>query len=336
VRRVVLAIGVALLAVAALWRPVAAPQLVKFPSSVDETNRYRGTFTLHVDPATMQPLAQPMTVPLEIDRRVRTLPGGGAHTAVVEEAVTYRIAGTAQEERHHYVIDRRTMRHVDDARSWSFSPANRTHNAGAYRVTLPLGTDADGRYRIWENEVGRSFWMVRDPARSHVDAHGLSLVGLQEIWKDVPVAPYYRDELRKQGFALERGGQSLEFFRSNDGHALVEPRTGAIVDLVYSDEAISAAPSDGSAPFPVYSLHYEQTPASVADAAALAKDQMRQLDLVERWIPLGVAVLGLTLVLMARPWGLRRAPRTSSARGAGTRTAGGARAAATTGSRAPA
>ena len=37
----------------------------------------------------------------------------------------------------------------------------------------------------------------------------------------------------------------LRFVRDNDGHALVEPRTGEIVDLVYSDEAIRAAP-DGA------------------------------------------------------------------------------------------
>jgi hypothetical protein len=270
------AIGVVLLIVAALWRPVAVPQLVKFPSHLDETTRYSGTFTVYVDPATGQPLADPMILPLEIDRRVRTLPGGGAHTVVLEEAVTYRVAGTSQRERHHYVIDRRSMQNHDDERSWSFSPEHRVNQAGSYRVTLPLGARADGRYRIWENEPGKSFWMVRDPARSRVRQNGLSLIGLQEVWRGAPVASYYRAELRKQGFATEltfpqlvariaaRGVDvesalstlspadapvaaaardvrlPLQFFRNNDGHALVEPRTGTIVELVFSDEAITA------------------------------------------------------------------------------------------------
>ncbi|HET8617848.1 MAG TPA: porin PorA family protein, partial [Acidimicrobiales bacterium] len=277
-RRAIVGLGLTLLVAAALWRPVAVPQLVKFPSHVDLTTRYEGTFTLHIDTATNQPLADPTTLPLEIDRRVRTLPGGGAHTAVLEEAVTYRVAGTTQRERHHYVIDRRSMQHRDDPRGWAFSPANRVVEAGTYRVTLPLGTEADGRYRIWENEPGQSFWMVPDPARTTVNRHGLALAGLQEVWPGVPVASYYRDELRKQGFALDltfpelaarlaADGVDVEralaalppsdapvaaaardvrlplrFFRDNDGHALVERRTGSIVELVYSAEAITATP----------------------------------------------------------------------------------------------
>lgn len=356
------AVGVVLLVAAALWRPVAVPQFVRFPSDLDETTHYGGTFSLHVDPATGEPLSEPLNLPLEIDRRVRTLPGGGADTVVVEEAVTYRIADTAQQERHHYVVDRRSMQHRDDDRSWSFSPENRIRPAGTYRVTLPLRMSADGRYRIWENEPGRSFWMVRDPARARVRQNGLGLVGLQEVWDGVPVAPYYRTEIEKQGFPLEltfpqlatrlsAGGVDvdralaalppaddpvvaaardmsvpLRFFRDNDGHALVEPRTGMIIDLVYSEEAITAAPDlgplrelrdaldraggspeatalvdaldamDGAPPTRVYSLRYEQTAASVAVAAQRARHELRNLDLVERYVPAGLAALSVALL----------------------------------------
>ena len=367
------AVAVVVLVGAALWRPLAVPQLVRFPSHLDETTHYSGTFTLHVDPATSRPLADPMTLPLEIDRRVRTVAGGGADTAVVEEAVSYRIAETSQRERHRYVIDRRSMEHRDDGRSWSFSPENRTRQAGTYRVTLPLGTSADGRYRIWENEPGRSFWMVGDPARARVRQNGLTLIGLQEVWQGVPVAEYYLAELGKQGFALDLSfGQlaaslisegvdveraldalppadarvvdaardlrlPLRFFRDNDGHALVEPRTGMIVELLYSEEAITAAPDlaplrelrdalntatspevtafadaldalERAAPAPVYSLRYEQTAASVADAARRTKDELRKLDIVERYVPGGLAAVsaGLLVLVCAGRWRDRR------------------------------
>jgi hypothetical protein len=363
-RRVMFLVAIVLLIAAALWRPVAVTQLVKFPSHLDETTSYRGTFTVHADPATGQPLPDPMSLPLEIDRRVHTLPGGGAHTAVLEEAVTYRVGDTTQRERHHYVIDRRSMQNHEDERSWSFSPENRVVQAGTYRVTLPLGTSADGRYRIWENEPGRPFWMVGDPDRARVRQHGLSLIGLQEVWRGAPVAPYYRAELRKQGFASEltfpqlaarftAGGVDVEraldalspadapvasaardvrlplrFFRNNDGHALVEPRTGAIVDLVSSDEAITttvdlaplrelrdalgrAASSpqaaaladalgtlDRAAPAPLYSLRYEQTAGSVAEAARRTRNDLRTLDLVEREIPGALAALSVALLVL--------------------------------------
>ncbi|MGH9234782.1 MAG: porin PorA family protein [Acidimicrobiales bacterium] len=359
-----LAAGLTLLVVAALWRPLAVPRLATFPSSVDETTHYGGTFTLYVEPATGQPLAEPMSLPLVIHRRVHTLPGGGAHTVVVEEAVSYQIADTTQEERHQYVIDRRSMQHRDDGRSWSFSPENRIHQAGTYRVTLPLGTTADDRYRIWENEPGTSFWMVRDPDRARVRQNGLALIGFQEVWQGAPVATHYLDELRKQGFAVEltfpqlatrlaaegvdveralgalppadasvvaaarETALPLRFVRDNDGHALVEPRTGTIVDLVYSDEAIRAAVDlaplrrlrdalvrsahvpeiaalagaldaiDRAVPTPVYSLRYEQTPASVAAAAGRTRNDIRKLDLVERYVPGGLAALSVVLLVV--------------------------------------
>jgi hypothetical protein len=132
----------------------------------------------------------------------------------------------------------------------------------------------------------------------------------------------------------------LEFFRDNDGHALVEPRTGAIVDLLVSDEAIDAtvdlAPLDElrqalrgrtepaavaltdaldeldrALPSRVYHLRYSQTADSVAEIAALTRSEVRKLDMVERWIPLLLVVVGLVLVaagLLRRP----RAPRSAS------------------------
>lgn len=385
-RRMVLAVALVLVVAAALWRPLAIPRLVRFPSDVDETTHYAGEFTVYVDPATGQRLAEPMELPLEIDRRVRTLPGGGADSVVLEEAVTYRIAGTTQQERHHYVIDRRSMQHRDDPRSWSFAPENHIEPAGTYRVTLPFGTAVGGRYRIWENEPGRSFWMASDPARARVRQNGLALVGMQEVWHGAPVAPYYRAELVKQGFAIEltfpqlsatlaAGGVDVEgalaslppaaapvvaaarearvplrFVRDNDGHALVEPRTGEIVDLVYSDEAIRAAPDlaplrdlhnvlaeaatpestalaealdalDRAPPAPVYSLRYEQTPASVAAAAERARDDLRQLDIVERYVPWTLALSGLVLLLVTVLSG-RRARSVRARRRAGRRQVG--------------
>lgn len=378
------ALGLTLLATALLWRPLAVPQLVKFPAELDETTRYRGTFTVHVDPATAQPLAEPIDLPLEIDRRVRTLPGGGAHTAVLEEAVTYRTADTTQRERHRYVIDRRSMENRDDPRSWSFSPEHPIDPAGSYRVTLPLGASADGEYRIWENEPGRSFPMVGDPAQARVRRGGVTLRGFREVWRGAPVAPYYRAELRKQGFAVEQtfpqfaagladGGVDVEgaldalgpenatvvaaarearlplrFVRDNDGRALVEPRTGAIVDLLSSEEAIRAAPDlaplddlrdalgrepappaaaalaealdavERAEPTPVYSLRYEQTAASVADSTRRTKADLRTLDLVERVVPVGLGALSVVLLVIAgvgRWWGRsERRARTRAAR----------------------
>ncbi len=131
----------------------------------------------------------------------------------------------------------------------------------------------------------------------------------------------------------------LRFFRSNDGNALVEPRTGAIVDLLVSDEAISATTDLGplaalravlagnlngpevarlvgaldelesGPPGPVYDLSYRQTPASVAEMVTLTRDEVRKLETVERRIPWALAAVGVVLLVAAvAPRPRRRAP----------------------------
>jgi hypothetical protein len=44
--------------------------LVKYPTDLDVTPRYDGSFTLFVDPTTAAPLAAPRELPVEIERRL--------------------------------------------------------------------------------------------------------------------------------------------------------------------------------------------------------------------------------------------------------------------------
>jgi hypothetical protein len=118
----------------------------------------------------------------------------------------------------------------------------------------------------------------------------------------------------------------LRFFRYNDGRALVEPRTGAIVDLLVSDEGIAAkidltplAPVRraltraglpaaslaraldevaAASPARVYHLHYRQTPSSVREIAALTGREVRKLDLVEHRLPLILGGVAMTLLAL--------------------------------------
>jgi len=359
-RRVVIAVGLVLLAAALAWGPLVEPRLVRFPTDLDQAAEYEGTFTLYVDQATGLPLGEPLELPLQIERRMVALPEeSGADTVVVQEQVSFEVAGTEQGEVHQYVMDRRTMENVNDPRSWSYAPGHRVDRSGTHRVNLPLGTDGDGRYLIWENEPGDGFAMVGDPELGEVERHGLTLVGLEEVFADTPVTERYYPEMRKQGFPLAlrfgdlrtrlaaegvdvdaalaalpadvvagvRGTRlPFRFYRYNDGHALVEPRTGAIVDLLVSDEGISAtvdlAPladlraaldrrrSDAAVasladalddleaaePERFYLLHYGQTPESAAEIAALTADELAKLDWAERHIPRLLAATG-TLVL---------------------------------------
>ncbi len=364
IRPVLLGAGATLLLAAALWRPVAVPLLVKFPTDLDQTARYEGTFTLYVEPGTEATIQSPIDLPLELERRIRTVPEeSGARTVVVQELVTFRIGGTEQRETHQYVMDRRSMANRDDPRSFAYDPANVVDRSGTYRVNLPLGTTQDGRYEIWENEPGQAFPMEGLDRR--VEQDGLSLVEMEEVFDDVPVAPYYEDELRKQGFALEitfgeltrrleaagvdvdgalaalpesdtatvadvrTHSLPLRFFRYNDGRALVEPRTGTIVDLLVSDEGIAASVDveplaplrqalarntanpaiaalahalddvESASPTRVYHLHYGQTAASVREVADLTADQVSMLDWITSRVPLILAAAGLAVLMVS-------------------------------------
>lgn len=381
--RVLVAVGASLLVAALAWRPVVVPMLVKFPTHLDQTTRYAGTFTVYVDQATGAPLAEPVRLPLEIDRRIRTRPElSGADTVVVQELVAFRVAGTDQRERHQYVMDRRSMQNMDDPRSYSYDRHHVVDRASTYRVNLPLGVDDDRGYRIWENEPGAGFTMAGDPSQPRVARHGLSLVALSEVFDDAPVTERYREELRRQGFPLsisfdtlvsrldgvDRAGVDaalaalppseqatvaaarssrlpLDFYRFNDGHALVEPRTGAIVDLVVSDEGISATVDleplndvrealaayqrsgtdvatltaaldelEVAEPERVYLLHYRQTPESVAEIADLTRGEVEKLDCAERYLPLILAGLGLVVAGAGWWWSVVRRRRLRGAR----------------------
>ena len=202
-RRVLVAAGLVLVVAALLWRPVAVPLLVRFPTDLDQATRYEGTFTLYVDQETGASLAEPVRLPLEIERRIRTVPGeSSADTVVLQELVTFRVSGIDQHETHQYVMDRRSMQNQDDPRSWSYSPGNVVDRAGTYRVNLALGTDGEHSYRVWENEPGAGFSMAGEPGGRPTSRHGLTLLAMEEVFGDVPVTAAYRQELRRQGFPL--------------------------------------------------------------------------------------------------------------------------------------
>jgi hypothetical protein len=121
----------------------------------------------------------------------------------------------------------------------------------------------------------------------------------------------------------------IKYFVSVKTRLLVEPKTGAIVSLDSIDQTLSAAPDLAgfarvadvltqpplsgipavqqaattigalakAPPVTVFTMHYGQTPQSVADFAAYAQDKANAIDLVEQTIPLALAILtGLTLI----------------------------------------
>jgi hypothetical protein len=191
--------GGVVVALAIGWVLVAIPALVKFPTNIDTTVHYTGTFTTMVDAKTMLPLAQPQKVPMAVDREIKVV-GHTASTVTVTEDVTTRIGTQAPQFQHmQYVMNRKTMEFVDSPETVAFSQSAGIGNpAGTYRVNFPMGTSSGGSYPSWTNETGSAVVLSNGSALHLHQDSGIKVVDFK--WNtEGAVTPAYLDWLKANG-----------------------------------------------------------------------------------------------------------------------------------------
>ena len=195
---IVVAIAGSFVVAALLWSIFAVPALVKYPTDLDVTPRYEGTFILFVDPETAVPLATPVELPLEIERQIRSLGDeSGSSRVVVEETITQKAGDLIDATQTNvYVMDRRTMQNVADDRAYAFAPSNVVDRSGTYRLNLPFDVSTDSTYPIYKNEIGTSYEMRADATRPSTDAAGLHLRNFVGTATGVPIDDTYLAGLR--------------------------------------------------------------------------------------------------------------------------------------------
>jgi hypothetical protein len=195
--RIAAGIGVGLIVTAVLWWSLAVPALVKYPTDVNATPRYAGTFTVFVDPATAAPLSTPQQLPLTIERHIQAIGDqSGSSTVLVDETIIQK-AGTLVNTTQHnvYVMDRSSVQNVADPRAYAFEPSNVVDRSGAYRVNLPFDTNANGTYTIYKNEIGTTYQMSGDGTTK--DEAGLTLQNYSASVTEAPMSAAYLAELNK-------------------------------------------------------------------------------------------------------------------------------------------
>jgi hypothetical protein len=194
-----LALTGVLITVAALWWALLVPALVKYPTDLDVTPHYQGEFTLFVDPATATSLAQPLQVPLDIERHIRSVGDeSGSSRVVVEETITQRAGDLFHTtEKNVYVMDRRTLLNLADDRAYAFESSNVVDRSGTYRLNLPFHTSSDSTYPIYKNETATSYQMRASTTAPNVDEAGLHLRRFVGSATEVPLDPAYLRELDK-------------------------------------------------------------------------------------------------------------------------------------------
>ena len=195
--RLLIIASAAFVGVAVLWWAVAVPALVKYPSSLNVSPHYTGTFTLYVNPATAAPLATPTELPLTIDRNIKTIASSSSRV-VVQETITQK-AGDAINavQTNVYVMDRRTIKNVADPRAYAFDSSNVVNRSGTYRLNLPFHVSSDKTYPIYKNEIGTTYTMQGDTVTPKVTEAGLHLRNFTATVTEAPLDPMYLAQLNK-------------------------------------------------------------------------------------------------------------------------------------------
>ena len=304
-----------------------------------------------------------------------------AERVLVRETIAYAVEGSGPVEQiHQYVMDRRTGANVDDPAAWAFEPSNQLDRSGAYWVAMPRSSDGAVPVTMFKDEIGTTFVARPTGSTEDVNglrlvefagsgtAQPLTDAYLTDLATDMPVPRSLSFEelkplLLAAGVPVDAAlealvrvaspddlaalatmtGQpiALEYVDTFSGRTLVEPDTGAIVDVSSVVEQVGARPAPDALPplldvldryrsepavtaviealdrlagqpIPVFEYRYAQTGASVAEIASWVGEQRDRLVLAERTIPLVAAVTGAALVVLGagawswRAWRSRR------------------------------
>ncbi|HET6950214.1 MAG TPA: porin PorA family protein [Acidimicrobiales bacterium] len=196
--RTALLVAAAFALAALAWLVIGVPTFVKYPTDLEASPRYEGTFRAFVD-LSMAPLAEPLEMPLTVDRRIEAIEGeSGSSRVVVRETIDQKAGDLVDAtQTNEYVMDRSTLQNVDDDRAYAFDPANTADRAGAYRLNLPFDTSRDETYEIYKNEIGDTYVLRPDKANPTSHVEGLELSNFTATRDEAPLTDAYLAELNK-------------------------------------------------------------------------------------------------------------------------------------------
>jgi hypothetical protein len=283
---IVAIVGVVAIIGSFVWRSVAVPALVRFPTDLDVSPAYEGTLTVYINPTTNLPVASPKPVPLVVRRHlVADGKASSKDLVVITETLDLEATGLFKaQQQNQYVMDRRTMKNVADRRAYAFTPDNVVDRSGAYRLAFPFDTKSQV-YPVYKNEIAASYQAKgTGPGQK---AGGLSTIGFAADNPAKPVTPAYltaldqavklprsltltqlKPILRTAGFDLDvqlpvllsklskadvqalvavaQKPVALQYQLAFKGNDLIEPYTGSIVNVPLVEETLSAVPSGDS------------------------------------------------------------------------------------------
>jgi hypothetical protein len=254
-RLIGLIVGLVLVGAAVVWRPVVVPKVVKFPAAVNLTTHYQGTFVAFADQRTGLPLAHPLVAPLTIDRVIKGLPSQtGAHTALVQEAVTAHLGNQTVTQSNVYALDRRSMKNVADPKAYTFGPNTVIDRGGTVYLNLPMNTPSRGAsYQAWKPETGTAYPLVSASPATLVVGR-LNTVNLVGTLPPTPVGAYDETALRAQGLPSSLSAAQVAVVLQSVG--INVPQAAAALSRVLSPSEMVTVAAAMNAPVPLQYLQY--------------------------------------------------------------------------------
>nr|WP_279404840.1 porin PorA family protein [Gordonia rubripertincta]MDG6783683.1 porin PorA family protein [Gordonia rubripertincta] len=317
--------GVLLLIVAAVVRLWLVPTMSRLPDTLDVTTQYPGVGTLLNATAlqegdTANVIAR--DVPVTIDRHIYVSSTSG-DTAIAHDDITLEAGDTKLPVNHTYAIDRRSM---DAATGSSAGSATEPHRG--ITIALPLRPSPETAYEYYDSATRTTVPMQyhgagevegREVLKYTINARGplqdpAVLAALPPSLPKATVAglaPLLPPQLREQlGNAAPTLPEVVPFIYTAQTtiELAADATTGAPIDASLNQQVIAGVSVNGQTVdlMPALAVDTSLTDQSVADGAAAASSQSRQLDILSIWAPIGLALLGAVLIAIAVISGRRR------------------------------
>ncbi|CUU56517.1 Protein of unknown function (DUF3068) [Parafrankia irregularis] len=318
------AVGLVLLAAAALTRFVVLPAGTKLPKSTDITVKYTGSGTL-LDAKALAAgdTAHALTkdVPISIDRHtyVKSVHGD---RAIVGDDVSVNAGGAVQTNRHTYALDRTSLAGVASPDATVVEPTT-----GALPVAWPIGPSASKQYQLYDTATRRSWpgkylgtgstnsrstYRFRYIASAALKDPAVAAALPAALPKDLlssltPLLPAVATGKLTTALPSLPANVPISYTARTTVVAVVDQQTGLVVDTTQDQQIIANLTTAGTTVelLPVRAVKVKLTAASVAELTDKATSAGRLLLLIGVVVPIVLAIVGLLLVVLAA---IRRTP----------------------------
>lgn len=310
---VLIVIGAILVIAAPIWRWVVAPQFIRIPDDIEVESVYEGTLTLYADPDTMVFYTDGKEIPVDITRTDTSVPEkSSSDVAVIRETVEVKNRETGEILEEYgwdraYALDRQTSENV------SYEGVEKDRKG--YYIMLPMGTETKS-YDMWDEDLERTGEVdfIKKETRSGEKHKSVEVYvfgtdsDLERIYGTPPGMPaelsgaQIKELLQDPSVDLpDTLMLPIEYYKKTEVQLVVEPRTGAFVDIpLYHEEyyANKALPGDDPDYILLAEIDYSQIEENVMTVVDDTAEYFGLLDLVKLWIPLIFLVMGLIFLLV--------------------------------------